>query len=337
MLHHVWRADFRLVLLAPLASQLACANPAEREVRIRSTKDGSEQPAILYVPPSARATGGAPAPLIVGLHSWSTGYARYDSFASTLRGCERRGWIFLSPHFRGPNNRPEACASELVVQDVLDAVAFAQSRARVDARRIFLTGGSGGGHVALVMAHRAPTLWAGVSAYVPITDLAAFHRFNRDAGLRFAALTELCCGGPPGRPEADAEYRRRSPIHFLAAAKGIPVDLNIGVRDGHDGTPVPIDQGLNAFNVLASANGHATARLGEAEIADMTRTARVPEALRWRGAQEPGRRYPILLRRTAGPVRLTVFDGGHVWDEGVRDEAEPALDWIAELVQKGGR
>jgi hypothetical protein len=66
----------------------------------------------------------------------------------------------------------------------------------------------------------------------------------------------------------------------------------------------------------------------------MTKNRRVPAALLWNGTDEPGRRYKILLRRVAGPVRLTVFDGGHVWDEGVRDEAEPALDWIAGLSYK---
>ena len=321
-----------------LTRALSAADSAAIEFRIRSSHDGSEQPAMFFVPAAAEpgATGPA-APLIVSLHSWSTTHARYDSYASTLKGCRERGWVFISPFFRGPNHRPEACASELAIQDVLDAVEYAKAHARVDAARIYATGGSGGGHIALVMAHRAPKVWAGISTYVPITDLATFHRYNQESGLKFAAQVEVCCGGPPGNAAADQEYRKRSPIHFLAAARSIPIDINIGIHDGHNGGAVPADQGLRAFNVLAKANGHPEAMLSEAEIVEMTRTAQVPPGLRWTGADEPARRYRILLRREAGPVRLSVFDGGHVWDEGLGDDAKPALDWIAALHYKEKR
>ena len=47
----------------------------------------------------------------------------------------------------------------------------------MDDKRIYLVGISGGGQMALIMAGRAPNVWAGVSAWVPIADLAEWHDF----------------------------------------------------------------------------------------------------------------------------------------------------------------
>ena len=156
----------------------AAAGPWEgaREVQIPSTLDGALQGAFFYVPPEAEP-GGAPAPLMVALHTWSADY-RQAASAAYLAACKRRGWVLIHPNFRGPNHRPEACASDLAVQDVLDAVAYARAHASVDPGRIYLCGASGGGFMSLTMAHRAPDVWAGVSAWVPISDLAAWHRHS---------------------------------------------------------------------------------------------------------------------------------------------------------------
>ena len=289
------------------------------DLKITSSIDGAEQPVLLYVPP-----GGKRVPLLVSVHSWSTGYAGYDSYAATLELCKDKGWAFLSPHFRGPNARPEACASDLAVQDVLDAVAYAKGHARVDERRVYLLGGSGGGHMALVMAHRAPKAWAAVSAWVPVTDLAAWHAFCSESGLKYAKDIEQCLGGPPGDPERDKEYRRRSPVYWLDKAKGLPIDIQTGIRDGHGVHSIPIDHTLRAFNALAKANGHEGAMLPPEDVAYLTREARVPPRLADEREDEEGREHPVLFRRTAGPVRLTLFDGGHEIDPPA------ALAWLAE-------
>ena len=118
-------------------------------------------------------------------------------------------------------------------------------------------------------------------------------------------------------------------MHYLAAAAALPIDINTGIQDGHNGRAVPIDHSLRAFNVLAQANGHPEQVLPADQIEEMTATARVPAALVWRGAALPDRRYPTLFHRTAGAVRVTLFDGGHVWDEGRNGDAAPALGWLA--------
>jgi len=129
-----------------LIAQPSPVKPAA-EVRIKSTKDGTQQPALLYVPPGAAATDrGSRVPLLVFLHSWSNDYKTTGGVAEALGECRHRGWAFLSPDFRGVNDHPEACASDLAVQDILDSIEYAKQQARLDEKRIYLLGSSGGGH-----------------------------------------------------------------------------------------------------------------------------------------------------------------------------------------------
>jgi acetyl esterase/lipase len=141
-----------LVLLAALPAGprlMAQQPPADSgaDVRIESSKDGTQQPALLYIPPGAAAADrGARIPLLVFLHSWSTDYKTTGGVAEAVGECRRRGWAFLSPDFRGVNDHPEACASDLAVQDILDSIEYAKQQARLDEKRIYLLGSSGGGH-----------------------------------------------------------------------------------------------------------------------------------------------------------------------------------------------
>lgn len=283
-------------------------------ITVRNTLDGAAEPVWFLPNPSPQ-----PAPLLVHLHSWSSRLGE----ASLARDCAKRGWAFVSPNFRGPNNRPEACGSRLAIQDVLDAVAHARHATKVDPRRIYLIGGSGGGHMALMMAQAAPELWAGVSSWVPITDLAAWHAFSKQKGSRYHQMMEQACGGPPGTPATDAEYRARSPLFHLERARGVRIDIQVGIRDGHEGS-VPVSNALHAFNALAAANGHSTRTLAATDVDYITAQARLPETLAAEKVDEPNRRRPVLFRRAAGPVRLTIFDGAH------ESDFAPAVRWLAE-------
>ena len=102
----------------------------------------------------------------------------------------------------------------------------------------------------------------------------------------------------------------------------MPIDLQAGIQDGRDGRAVPIDHTLRAFNKLAEANGAPGAALTAEEIESLTSRAEVPDGLAFKGTDDPGRAHRILFRRQAGPVRLTLFDGGHVID------APAALSWL---------
>ena len=300
-----------LALLALTPAGAAAAEPAEPEtVSIRSSADGSLQPARFWSPP-----GGEAVPLLVYLHTWSGDY-RQTLGDDCLAECRGRGWAWVAPDFRGPNRRPEAGGSDAAVADVLDAVAWAKARRPVG--KVYLAGGSGGGHMALLLAGRHPEAWDAVSAWVPVTDLVAWHRDSE----RYRKDTEAVCGGPPGEATA-AEYARRSPLTHLAAARGLPVAINVGARDGHGPQDtVPVTHSLRAFDLLAAANGRPEAAVGDELTGAIRASADVPERERYRGGPEPG--WRVLLRREAGPAVLNVFDGGHDVLAG------PAVRWLAD-------
>jgi poly(3-hydroxybutyrate) depolymerase len=123
---------------------------ARHTLTIASSKDGAPQKILFQAPPEAGlGQRGDPVPLLVALHTWSSGY---DQCVEYLPLARERKWVMVAPDFRGPNNRPQACASDQAVQDVIDAVEHARKNARVDGSRIYLFGASGGGHMALMMA-----------------------------------------------------------------------------------------------------------------------------------------------------------------------------------------
>jgi predicted peptidase len=263
-------------------------------VDVTSTKDGTPQKVVYYQPETAAKNLAGPAvPLLVFLHSWSGSIEQAPSLVGLAK---HRGWVMIAPAFRGINNHPEACASDLASQDIVDAVEYAKSHARIDTDRIYLVGGSGGGHMSLVMAARAPDLWAGVSA---------------------AKMIEQCCGGKPG-PATEAEYRHRSPLFHLAAAKGVPLDINTGIHDGHTGS-VPVSHSLLAFNVLAAPDKQVSV----ADIDFMVREQKIPAALATETQTDPERQKATLFRRSSGNARVTVFEGGH------DSEPSAALEWLS--------
>jgi pimeloyl-ACP methyl ester carboxylesterase len=287
-------------------------------VRILSSIDRTEQLAIWYCPESAAAeTPGKGVPLLVFLHSWSGGFEQGVSYIGLAK---KMGWALVAPDFRGPNSKPEACASELASQDILDAVGYATKHARIDPARIYILGNSGGGHMALVMAARAPKVWAGVSTWVPISDLAAWHAESVARTNNYAKMLEQSCGGPPGLA-TEAEYRKRSPLFHLAAAKEVPLDINTGIHDGHAGS-VPVSHSLHAFNMLAEASGIPDRKVAEADIDYMVKEQKIPAALNLETQNDPERQKLVLFRRSAGQARITIFEGGH------DSETTAAIEWL---------
>ena len=285
-----------------------------REIKYLSKADNTKQPALFFAP----TVRGEPRPLLVGLHTWSSDYRQNNSPYG--KWCIEHKWNFIHPNFRGPNRRPQATGSELVVADILSAVEFAKKNGAVDETRIYLVGASGGGYAALLMAGRAPEVWAGVSAWVPILDLAQWHAHTSKRKMKYAREIELSIGGKPmAGSEAAAEAMKRSPVTYLAHAKGVALDINAGINDGHSGS-VPISHSLEAFNLLAAAKD----RLGEDLISEFVKTAKVPAALKGQAPVDAAYgKKAVLFRRQSGAARVTIFQGGH--------EIIPAaaLHWLA--------
>ncbi|TDU66163.1 prolyl oligopeptidase family protein [Prosthecobacter fusiformis] len=331
-----------------LACHLAYAQawpPNLQHIQVRSSADQTEQPALAWSPPGTEAR-----PLLVGLHTWSSDYKQSSNGRAYAHWCSQMGWHFIAPNFRGPNNTPEAMGSDLAVQDVVDAVEHMKKSQAVDTSRIYLIGVSGGGHMAMLMAGRHPEIWAGVSAWCGISDIAAWHsehlRNGRPDG--YAQNIEASLGGPPTDARLQ-EAIKRSPLTWLSRARQLPLDLNHGIQDGRLGS-VPFRHSLLAFNQAAAET------LPDQEIQSYYETQQRPSS--W-PAPEPDPLYisilppgskrpgwmpgstesrllketlrtpkPVLFRKISGSTRITLFDGAHeiIYNAG--------LNWLA-AQQKG--
>lgn len=287
---------------SPVDAKPVAGWPAQvQAIQYRSSADGTLQPALFYDP-----GGNEPKPLLIALHSWSGDYTQANPAYGLW--CIAKGWVMMHPDFRGVNQRPEACGSELVVQDILSAVEHAKMNCNIDEGRIYLIGASGGGYASLLMAGRAPEVWAGVSAWCPIYDLRLWHADTAQRKLRYAQMLEEVCGGAPGSSlAADEQYRVRSASAWLDRARGVVnLSINTGITDGHNGS-VPVGHSLRAFNAVAAA----VDRIPEPVIARLEHAPEMPAELLQKIDDPLFARKPALFRRTSRAAEVTIFQGGH--------------------------
>ncbi|WP_299984883.1 prolyl oligopeptidase family serine peptidase [uncultured Pontibacter sp.] len=293
--------------------------PEIKEVKIKSTLDGNEQPALFY---TSETTG--PRPLLVMLHSWSSEYLQEVSIPFALWSKEY-DWAFIHPNYRGKFNKPEAMASDLAIQDLVDAVNYSKANAEIDESRIYILGSSGGAMTALVAAGRHPEIWAGVVAWVPVFDLVDWYAFSQNYPHRdYNRHVVTACGGEPipGTPAAE-ECKRRSPSTYIHNAKEVPIFLAHGTVD----VLVPPDHSIRAFNILANPAD----TISQKEIDYILEEQALPEGMegattrdKYFGAKDP----KIVFVRESANVRLTLF-------EGVHDMAyNPGLLWLNEQQKK---
>jgi len=239
-----------------------------QELEIVSTVDGTPQPVLF-----AAAQGDEPRPLLVGLHTWSA--ERHNQQARLSPLASERNWNLLLPEFRGPNlttneQGAQACGAPIARQDILDAVAEVQKRPSVGGP-IFLYGGSGGGHMSLMMAAAAPQLWTAVSSWCPITDLFAW----REQNPNYRPHIEHCCGGVPDDGEAvAAQYRERSPFfHADQIARS-----TLFIHHGKSDASVPFTHSLRLYEEIVTRRREARVFL---EIFDGGHEAHAERALAW--------------------------------------------------------
>ena len=312
---------------------------SDRLVRVKSTLDGTDQPCYFWAPEKASTEA---VPLIVGLHTWSADYLQLDHYKAVLSYAKKAGWAFVGPNFRGPNSTPQGCGSDYAVQDIVDAVDYAKGRVKIDASRVYIIGGSGGGHMTLLMLGRHPEVFAAGAAFCPITDVARWHADSLEnhpgRGKGYAKMLVSACGGTPA--EKPEEYRHRSPLTWLARAKaaGVPAYICTGIHDGWKGS-VPVGHSMRGFNALADEKD----RITEEEIAYFEANQAVPPALaaKW---EDPfyGSKTRIHFRRTSGLARLTIFEGGHAgnfpagFDFLSRQRKGKPVDWSLPSSAKGG-
>lgn len=271
-----------------------------REIKYHSSVDNTMQLAISY-----QAETETPAPLLVGLHTWGGDYTQ--NCESYARWCIQNGWNFIHPHFRGPNRTPQAMGSELAVQDIVDAVKYARENGKIDEQRIYLIGGSGGGYAALLMAGRHPEIWAGVSAWCPISDIKAWYAECKSRQSEYAEDIEKSCGGNPAIDRnAECEAVKRSACTYLSKARTVNLDINAGIHDGHTGS-VPVSHSLLAFNLAAMPED----AISRADIDYIVNNRAIPERFGIPAEDPLYGKNKVLFRKTSGNARITIFEGGH--------------------------
>ena len=291
--------------------------PRMTELKIVSSIDGTKQPSLLWAPKTATQQ---PTPILVWLHSWSFNYRQKDALAYQAQAL-KRGWILLLPNFRGKNDNPTAGGSKLAQTDILDALDYAQDHFNVDPDRIYLAGGSGGGHMALLMAGYHADRFSAISAWVPITNLADWYQFHARPGgaERYARGVLAVCGGPPGTSTTvDVEYHARSPIYHLDNLNGLHIDIAAGIHD----TSVPIAHSLHAYNRIAAKQGME--QISDSEMEQLQKNKQLVAPRDSDRVTDESYGCDILLRRRAGDARVTIFDGEHV------ALPEACCGWLAE-------
>ncbi|HZW40256.1 MAG TPA: hypothetical protein VFF33_13240 [Ignavibacteriaceae bacterium] len=80
------------------------------------TIDSTYQPAMFAKVNSIDAK-----PLLVGLHTWDADYTS-ESGKIYYNLAKSKGWNYIFPNLRGPNNNPKSTDSEYVFKDAEDAV-----------------------------------------------------------------------------------------------------------------------------------------------------------------------------------------------------------------------
>ncbi len=190
-----------------------------------SRLDGSAQPYELFVPPGYRASRAWP--VLITLHGFKGNAGDY--FRNTF-GLARdwRGGETLAAHGRhgtapteapmiviGPQARGQTMYRHAGEVDVLEALADVQRRFNVDARRIYITGGSMGGTGAAYLPFRHPDRFAASVA------LAGYHDQRVRQDTHHEGLSEV----------ERVLQAQRSDVDWTESALHLPMMLVRGTRD----------------------------------------------------------------------------------------------------------
>lgn len=256
-------------------------------VEIPSTLDGELQRA--YVCESGQS--GAQ-PLVVSLHSWSATYEQKDPLAPKMQAA---GFHYIHPDFRGGNTRPEACASDLALQDIDDAISHCLANWDVDSERIYIFGASGGGHAACAAYFKSAHPVAAFFAWVPITDLEEWYLQSRQRRSKYAKDIEKVCGGGFVPVVAAA----RSPMHMPIPDREGRLHLYAGIEDGYNGS-VPISHSIHLYNRLAPP---------ERQVDAPTFVRLLTKAVEPTGNRIQNKE--VWHHSESQRASLTIFEGGH--------------------------
>ena len=237
-----------------------------QEIYVRSTLDQTMQPSLLR-----RSVSPEKRPLLVGLHTWSAD--RFNQINDLLPLAEEHDFTLLLPEFRGPNlttnpTLTEACASELAMRDIRDAIDYVLEQGWADPDHVFLYGVSGGGHMALMMAGYCAHYFEAIASFVPITDLKKWANYNPHYRPHILA----CC------ENSDEEMTKRSPMSYVEEMS----HANIKIFHGKYDESVPFTHSVEIFNASLQKNPRARVFL---DIFDGGHETDLHKAMEWFSSQ----------------------------------------------------
>lgn len=272
------------------------------QVEIKSSADGEIQKAVFF-----RSTSSKAQPLVVSLHTWSGDYLQEDPLAEEVI---LRDWNYIHPDFRGPNNNPEACGSQLVITDMEDAIRYAIRNARVDTTNIHIIGASGGGYATLLAYMKLDYPVRSFNAWAGISNLSEWYWESKGRNQKYASDLEKVAMNNNNRIDFE-ELNRRSPmIHPYPAGKRKNATLNIftGIHDGYTGS-VPISHSVLFYNKIVKAlyPFNNDLPINDDLLISLLTKRMNPDA---DSTHKLGGRR-IHLRRESDGLNLILFEGGH--------------------------
>jgi poly(3-hydroxybutyrate) depolymerase len=237
-----WAHTARLIVEGQVTQTLG----ADRVLTYTSSDDRSLREARYQVP-----IGYSPAistPLLVSIGGTHENSRQDDLYRFMVRANER-GWLLLAPNLRryrqsDPLGFPKdgRTASLQNQHDIIDAIREMERRYNVDATRIYMSGFSSGGGVALTVAAKYPDVFAAVVDWAGPSDLARWDRML--ASLKLLDFSNCLPSGPGGCP---FEWERRSAISMAQNLKHVPLAL----VHGHPDPFMDFSQSYNLYQALA--------------------------------------------------------------------------------------
>ncbi len=215
-----------------------------QQVQIVSSADGEIQKAWYH-----QSAKKSPQPLIISLHTWSGDYNQEDPLTKEIL---LRDWNYIHPDFRGPNNNPKACGSDLAISDIEDAVLFAIKQGNVDTNNVHIIGVSGGGYAAMLAYMKLNYPVKSFNAWVGISDLSNWYWESKGRKAKYATDIEQVAMAD-GKMNWD-ELDKRSPMKLSVSVekrKNATLNIYAGVHDGYTGS-VPVSHSILFYNKIAS-------------------------------------------------------------------------------------
>ncbi|UTR15515.1 prolyl oligopeptidase family serine peptidase [Salipaludibacillus sp. LMS25] len=275
-----------------------------QHVQIPSSADNTTQDA--YFISSTQVN-----PLVVSLHQWSYTFEHLDPISDYAL---EHDWNYIRPNFRGTNNHPQACGSPLVISDIDDAIQYAIEHGNVDAEQIHIIGASGGGYASLQHLMTSDFTPASYSAWVPITDLAAWYGESKIRENKYFEDILQCTDSVDSLNLEEA--KKRSPLHQdtpIDKIKDTRINIFAGINDGYDGS-VPISHSIDFYNKIVNDMGFDEEYQVSGEKAH--------EMLYTQQSTEPTNKTigdrDILYEKQTYNISLKIFDGDH---EILKEEA----------------